>query len=414
MTVFDHVPGLAIAALGGAVVGLERQWSGHADGPAARFAGFRTFTLLGLVGGIAGGLITDGAPALAAVLVGGAAALVVAAYVRASRTDVDGTTEAAALVVLAAGTLAGSGQLGLASGLSAVTGLLLVEKSRLHAFAARLDGVDLRAGIRFAAMALVVLPLVPVGPYGPAPGVRPRELWALVLFFSGLSFAGHVARKAVGTKHGLWVAGALGGLISSTNVTLTFARASREPDAPSRALGVGTLAANLLLFPRVLTATAVLNWPLAVVLLPRMLPPFVLLAAVTAWGVWRTPPQAGTSPASTNPLRVGAALQMAVLFQVVLYVVDAAQAWFGQAGLLTSAAALGLTDVDALTVTMARGPGARAALDQAAQAITVGILANTLLKAGIAVVIGRGACRRLGVSALLAVAAVLAARLWLG
>jgi uncharacterized membrane protein (DUF4010 family) len=130
--------------------------------------------------------------------------------------------------------------------------------------------------------------------------------------------------------------------------------------------------------------------------------------------VWRTPPQAGTSPASTNPLRVGAALQMAVLFQVVLYVVDAAQAWFGQAGLLTSAAALGLTDVDALTVTMARGPGARAALDQAAQAITVGILANTLLKAGIAVVIGRGACRRLGVSALLAVAAVLAARLWLG
>ena len=92
MTVFDHVPGLAIAALAGAVVGLERQWSGHADGPAARFAGFRTFTLLGLLGGIGGGLLAAGAPALAAVLVGGAAALVVAAYARASRTDVDGTT----------------------------------------------------------------------------------------------------------------------------------------------------------------------------------------------------------------------------------------------------------------------------------------------------------------------------------
>jgi uncharacterized membrane protein (DUF4010 family) len=408
MTVFDHVPGLAIAALAGAVVGLERQWSGHAEGPAARFAGIRTFTLIGLIGGIAGGLLADGSPEVAAVLVGGAAALVVAAYVRASRTDVDGTTEAAALVVLAAGALAGSGQLGLASGLAAVTGLLLVEKSRLHAFAARLDGVDLRAGIRFAAMALVVLPLVPVGPFGPSPGVRPRELWALVLFFSGLSFAGHVARKAVGAKHGLWVAGALGGLISSTNVTLTFARASREPGAPSRALGVGALAANLLLFPRVLTATAVLNWPLAVALLPVMLPPFAVLAAATAWGVWRTPRQAGTTPASANPLRVAAALQMAVLFQGVLYAVDAAQAWFGQAGLLTSAAALGLTDVDALTVTMARGLGARAGLDDAAQAIAVGILANTLLKATMAVVVGRGACRGLTASALLVVAAVLA------
>lgn len=414
MTVLDHVPGLATAALAGAVVGLERQWSGHADGPAARFAGIRTFTLLGLLGGIAGGLLVDGAPALAAVLVGGAAALVVAAYVRASRTDVDGTTEAAALVVLAAGALAGSGQLGLASGLAAATGLLLVEKSRLHAFAERLDGVDLRAGIRFAAMALVVLPLVPVGPFGPAPGVRPRELWALVLFFSGLSFAGHVARKAVGAKHGLWMAGALGGLISSTNVTLTFARASREPEAPSRSLGVGTLAANLLLFPRVLTATAVLNWPLAVALLPVMLPPFAVLAAITTWGVWRTPPQAGTTPPSVNPLRVGAALQMAVLFQVVLYVVDAAQAWFGQAGLLTSAAALGLTDVDALTVTMARGLGTRAGIDGAAQAIAVGILANTLLKASMAVVIGRGACRALTASALLAVAAILAGLLAAG
>ena len=414
MTVFDHVPGLAIAALAGAVVGLERQWSGHADGPAARFAGFRTFTLLGLLGGIGGGLLAAGAPALAAVLVGGAAALVVAAYVRASRTDIDGTTETAALVVLAAGTLAGSGQLGLASGLAAFTGLLLVEKSRLHAFAARLDGADLRAGIRFAAMALVVLPLVPVGPFGPAPGVRPRELWALVLFFSGLSFAGHIARRAVGTKNGLWVAGALGGLISSTNVTLTFARASRDPDAPSRALGVGTLAANLLLFPRVVAATAVLNWPLGLVLLPRLLPAFAVLAAATAWGVWRTPAQHGASPASVNPLRVGAALQMAVLFQIVLYAVDAAQAWFGQAGLLTSAAALGLTDVDALTVTMARGLGARAGLEEAAQAITVGILANTLLKMGVAAIVGRGAFRRLAAGTLALVALVMAGLLAFG
>ncbi len=407
MTALDYAPGLAIAALAGAVVGLERQWSGHADGPAAHFAGIRTFTLLGLVGGIAGGLLAE-APALAVVLVGGAAALVVAAYISASRTDIDGTTEVAALVVIAAGTLAGAGQLRLASALAAFTGLLLVEKSGIHAFAARLAGDDLRAGIRFAAMALVVLPLVPIGPYGPSPGFRPRELWALVLFFSGLSFGGHIARKAVGARHGLWVAGALGGLISSTNVTLTFARASRDPDAPGQALGVGALSANLVLFPRVLAATAVLNWPLAAVLLPWMLPPLLLLGLVTAWGVWRTPGGHRAGTTSENPLRVGAALQMAVLFQVVIYAVDLAQAWFGQAGLLTSAAALGLTDVDALTVTMARGLSASASLDDAARAIAVGVLANTLLKGGIALVVGRGAFRAISVGALAAIAALMA------
>ena len=189
----DVVLPLVIAALGGAAVGLERQTSGHADGPRARFAGIRTFTLLGLLGGVAGLLGAQGWWTPAGALLAGGAALVVAAYVAASRIDVDGTTEVAALVVLAAGTLAGTGQTAVASGLVVLTGLLLAEKTRLHAFASRIDSADLRSGLRFAAMAVIILPLLPAGPFGPGPGVRPRELWALVLFFSGLTFAGHLA-----------------------------------------------------------------------------------------------------------------------------------------------------------------------------------------------------------------------------
>ncbi|HUU35438.1 MAG TPA: MgtC/SapB family protein [Vicinamibacterales bacterium] len=409
MTTQDLIP-LAIAALGGAVVGLERQWSGHADGPRAHFGGIRTFTLLGLLGGIAGQLAAS-APLLAAALAAGGVGLVVAAYAAASRIDIDGTTEAAALLVIAAGALAGSGRIGLASGLAATTGLLLVEKSRLHALAAHIDGVDLRAGIRFAAMAIVVLPLVPAGPFGPGIGVRPRELWALVLFFSGLSFAGHVARKALGLRHGLTVAGAIGGLISSTNVTLTFARSSRDEPALGRALGVGAVAANLVLVPRVLVATAVLNVALLPVLLPWLLAPLAVAVAFVAWGLRDATTPATTRPASDNPLRIAAALQMAVLFQIVLFGVDAAQTWFGRTGLLASAAALGLTDVDALTVTMARGMAARAGLDAAARAIAVGVFTNTVLKAAIAVTVGRGAFRGVAGAALTAMALALAATL---
>jgi hypothetical protein len=168
-----NIVGLLIAALGGAAVGLERQWSGHADGPGARFAGIRTFTMLGAVAGFSGWLWTAGSTGPAAILLVGAVALVTAAYVAGSRQDIDGTTEAAALVVLAAGVFAGMGSLKLASGIIALLTLLLVEKSRLHAMVQRIDDVGLRSGVRFAVMALVILPLLPEGPSGPLGGIRP-------------------------------------------------------------------------------------------------------------------------------------------------------------------------------------------------------------------------------------------------
>src|ERR1700752_3145864 len=106
-------------------IGLERQWSGHAEGPAARFAGIRTFTMLGAVAGLSGRLWSDGLTTLAAILLAGAAAIITAGYIAASRQNVDGTTEVAALVVLAAGVLAGTGAFRLASGIVAATCLLL-------------------------------------------------------------------------------------------------------------------------------------------------------------------------------------------------------------------------------------------------------------------------------------------------
>src|SRR5262245_51576407 len=120
------IPGLVIAALGGTAVGVERQWSGHADGTEARFAGVRTFTLLGGLGGLAGWLWTAGVTLPAAALIAGAAAVTTAAYVARMRHDVDGTTEVAALVVLAAGVVGGAGVYRLAFGVIAVAALFLV------------------------------------------------------------------------------------------------------------------------------------------------------------------------------------------------------------------------------------------------------------------------------------------------
>jgi uncharacterized membrane protein (DUF4010 family) len=384
--------GLLVAALGGAAIGLEREWSGHASGPHARFGGIRTFTLLGVLSGVAGWFATHSLLPVAVVLLAAAAGLVLAGYISASRKSIDATTEVAAIVVLAAGALSGAGWIATGSALVAATALLLLEKTRLHALVRRIDDASLRASVRFAAMACVILPLLPPGPYGPFDAVRPRELWVLVLFFSGLSFVGWLARRAIGPHQGVIVVGLLGGIISSTSVTLTFARDSRAQSSPRVALAAGAVGACTVMLLRVLLACAVLNPALAAALPRYLAAPFVLGTAVTM-AAWRIDKPARGQADEASPLRVGAALQMTALFQVVLFVILAVQSRWGSQALVATSAIVGLTDLDALTLSLARGVTVAEGLSLAATALAAGIISNTVLKLSVACLLGRGAFR---------------------
>ena len=399
---------LAIAGMIGLAAGLEREWSGHASGPDARFAGLRTFLLLGTAGGIAGSLGASGYPEVAAAIALAASALCVVAYAMAVRRPTaatDGTTEAAALIVVALGVIAGIGWIGLAAGAGALVVLALSEKTRLHWLVQRLGEPELRAGLQFAVLAVVVLPLLPSGPYFGVVALKPRALWAIVLLFSGLNFAGFIARRVAGAHRGYKIAGALGGAISSTAVTLSFSRQSRRDVELNGALAGGVIAACTVLVPRVVLVSAVLNPRVALQLLPLLAPPFVIGAALIAFG-WRTKDEVAkrTDDAPSNPLNLAAAIRMAVAFQLAMTIIAWVRRFWGIPGLFATAAALGLTDVDALTVSMSRQ---EALLDAsiAARAITVGILANTLMKLGIALVLGRSTFRRRTSVGLVALAA---------
>lgn len=405
-----NLAGLAVAILGGAAVGVERQRSGHATGPEARFGGIRTFTLLGTLSGIAGLLIEAELMIPAALLIAGALALTVAAYVRASRNDIDATTEVAALVVLGAGLLAGIGELRLAAALTTMTVLLLAEKPRLHKFVERLDEPTMLAAARFAVMSVVVLPLLPEGPIGPGPGIRPRDLWMLVLLFSGMSFVGFIAQRAAGAA-GYPLTGLLGGLVSSTSVTLTFARLSKSHAAQVTALAAGAVGASTVMFARIAIAVAVIDASLLPTLARYLVAPFAaaVIAMLLAWRSLRgtdTPPQA-----LKNPLQFRAAIEMAVLFQVVIFVVHYIRGAVGDNGLMVSGFVLGLTDMDALTLSMTRSIATGTLIDSAARAITIGVVANSIMKAGIAGVIGSAGFRWRAGAALMAMAAAGAASL---
>jgi uncharacterized membrane protein (DUF4010 family) len=408
---------LAIASLVALASGLEREWSGHTSGPNARFAGIRTFFMLGLVGGVTGILADLSYSAVAAALALGASALCVAAYatsVRRAGAEADGTTEAAALAVIALGVVAGIGYLGIAAGAGALVVLMLREKQHLHRFVRQLDEPELRAGLQFAVLAVVVLPLLPEGPYLGALAIKPRALWMIVLIFSALNFLGFIARRIAGANRGLAIAGAIGGAFSSTMVTLTYSRQSRSDEQLGTPLARGVIAACTVLVPRVLIVCAVINPEVALALLPIVAPAFVAGVAFL-FLAWRGDHESDgvAEVGSENPLRLVTAIQMAIAFQAAMIAIAFVRQRWGTPGVYATAAALGLTDVDALTVSMSRHEAALAAIT-AARAIAIGILSNTALKFAVVVVLGRSTFRRRAVIGLAALAAASVAGLLLG
>ena len=415
----ETVARLAVAALSGLAVGLEREWSGHASGPLTRFAGLRTFLLIGGLGGVSGWLLSTGSGGASTVLLGGASALIVAAYVVAARPGghaIEGTTEVAALMVLALGVLAGLGFLELASGATAIMVLALSEKERLRRIVTRIGEGELRAGLQFAVLALVVLPLLPQGRFGPWGGIDPRGLWIIVLLFSALNFAGYLARKAVGPERGYGVTGLMGGLVSSTAVTFQFSRRSRDDPSSSTGLAVGVVGASTILLPRLLAVSAVLNADVARALVAFVVPPFVVGAALLLFATarrWEPQHEARENDGIQNPLRLSSAIKMALAFQASLMLIAYLSTTVGNAGVLASAALLGLTDMDALTLSMSRLATTPDLVRLSARAIAIGLLGNAAFKIALAIFLGAPRYRRLAAAGLAALAVTGAAALWI-
>lgn len=409
---------LAVAGLAGLAVGIERERSGHTSGRDARFAGVRTFLLLGVLGGLAGWIIDGGLLSLGIVLVAGASALTIAAYVIAARRrpeSIDSTTEVAALVVIALGVVSGLGLPLVTSAIAAIMVLALAEKTRIHEWVKRLGEREFSAALQFAVLALVILPLLPEGPYGPYDSIRPRSLWTVVLLFSALNFVGYLASRTLGTHRGYALTGLLGGLVSSTLVTWQFSHQSRRTPTANRALAVGVIGACTVLIVRVAILSAALNAAVAAALVPYLLPVLVAgagaLALAYRWHRGATDAESPTEP--RNPLGLWSAIKMTLAFQLVLSLLPLVQELWGAGGVIASAAVLGLTDMDALTYSMTRLKDGADAVALGARAIAVGVLANTGLKLAVALFVGNGEFRRVTGLGLVALGAASSIGMWI-
>jgi uncharacterized membrane protein (DUF4010 family) len=411
------IQAFGIALLIGALIGLEREKHHAPDETDA--PGLRTFILIAEIGAIAGWLGQSlASPWIVAAALLAASAMVVAGYVMAVRADkaaVGLTTEIAMLATCLLGVVTTSGQPQLATGLGVITAAVLAYKQPLHGLVDRLGWDDVYAGLRLLIAACIVLPLLPNRAVDPWGALNPASLWRLVLLISSLSLIGYVATRWLGERKGTALTGLTGGLVSSTAVTLSFARQSRDDGAaPARALAGGLLLAWTVMFVRVVVEVFVVNASLVT----RVLPAFGAMActagAVAAWLLVRDGDSsaAGERVPLKNPFSLTSAAKFAAFFALVLVIVAVAKARFSTTGLYIVAGLAGLTDVDAITLSMAEqartgDPGVPVV------AIVIASITNTIVKAAMASSLGSPPLRRVVVPAAVAVLAAGAAALWI-
>jgi uncharacterized membrane protein (DUF4010 family) len=394
------------ALLIGALLGLEREKRRGAASASSGIGGLRTFILIAEAGAIAGYLARMfAAPWILIATLAAVTIVVTAGYLRESRVTpeyVGLTTETAALITCLLGGLTTLGYQNLAIGLGVVTAATLAYKQPLHGLVDRLGWDDVFAGLRLLIATFIVLPMLPNRAVDPWGALNPYTIWLLVLLIAGLSLVGYVATRWLGTDRGAAVTGLTGGLVSSTAVTLSFARRSLSEPGPAvaAALTAGILLSWCVMCVRVVVEVLVVNRAMV----PAVAVPFAVMGAVgatMAWVFYRRGTRGSADGAEgavrdvelTNPFSLTEAAKFAAFFAVVMLLVRVVQDHLPGEGLYALAALAGVTAVDAITLSMAEY-GKTGDPSIATTAIVIAALANTAVKCGIAVVLGGPGLRR--------------------
>jgi uncharacterized membrane protein (DUF4010 family) len=404
----------ATAILLGALVGIEREKRKAEEEDTHHIAGLRTFILLALFGAGAGFLSRSlSAPWIFGIALLVVGAFVVAGYYITSKTSQNGkglTTEIAAVIVFLLAATVMYGYEPLAIGLGVVTAAVLAYKQPLHGFVEKLGWDDVFAGMRLLIATFIALPLLPNEPIDPWGALNPYSLWLLVILISSLSLVGYVLTRALGPSRGVALTGLVGGLASSTAVTLSFAKQGRDNPQMANALACGILLAWAVMFVRVLVLVAVVNRTLLTPLLVPFVAMAVVVAGFAAWLYYSDGSARGEARGTVevrNPFSLTAAAKFAAFFAVVLLAVKIVQETMPPSGLYAVAALSGMADVDAITLSMAELAKTGEA-QVAVLSIVIAALSNTLVKCGMVVVFAGLA---LGRPILIATAATLLAGL---
>lgn len=382
----------------GFLVGLQREYA--YGGPDREiFAGIRTFALMSMIGCTAALVseILDTPWAFVSIFAILGLLIAIAHSIDAWRGGVGQTTEVSAIVTILAGALCYWEYLPLAAALSVATTVLLSLKFETERFVEKITREDIYATLKFAVITVIILPVLPNQNFGPPPLdiLNPYKVWLMVVFISGISFLGYVLVKAVGPRQGIGLTGLLGGLASSTAVTLSFSERSQRESDLAKPFALAIIVAWTVMFARVLVTVGALNGDL---LRKLWLP--LLACGLSGLGyciylylVQRTTKGGGVE--ISNPFELGPTIKFGILYALVLLISKAAQTYLGNTGLYISSFFAGLAGMDAITLSVIELSNAgNINVTMATRVILLAAMANTIAKGGVVFTSGSPGLRR--------------------
>lgn len=398
------------AAIGiGLIIGLQREHT-YSDQSDHHPAGVRSFTLVCLAGvmtAMLSNLMTGVAPFVTGFVVIGM--LLMASHISFAiehrpqdgrpLVTTDGiTTSIAVLVVYLLGALCWFGRL-LESCIVVVVMLwILSAKEQLHTFAQKLSKEDILATVKFAVISLLILPFLPNQAYGP-PGLEvlnPHTIWLFVVFISGIGFVGYVLIKIVGPGKGIWLTGLLGGIASSTALTLNLAGRSRDNEDYASDFTLGIVLSWAVMYVRLYLICVFLSVSLARPLaLPLLLPavPALGYAAYLKFKASRSHSPKGSD--FSNPFRLLPAIKFGVVFTCVMFVANAARVYLGAGALLACSFLGGAAEMDAVAFSVIdMNLKAGLPVRELILALLLASIANTLTKGGMVFFLGAKSMRK--------------------
>lgn len=382
--------GVALAI--GFMIGLQREYA-FREKQQELLAGERTFALMALVGSLAAMIadIFDSSLAFLGVVFLVGIFTAIAYFIDAWRGQVGLTTEIAILITVLIGALCYWDHLALAAALGIITTVLLTVKIETDRLVSILTREDIFAALQFAVISLVILPVLPKESNLPPPFdvLSPFRIWLMVVFISGINFIGYFAIKFVGPERGIGLTGLLGGLVSSTGVTLGFSERSNRESSLAKPFSLAIMISWTVMFARVLVEVGVLNLELLQLVWPPIAAAGVvgLLYCVYLYLSQRTTEK--DTLEFSNPFDLVSAIKFGLLYAVILLIARAAQLYFGETGVYISSLVSGLADVDAITISLAQlsieGTVSKVV---AAQSIVIATIANTIAKGAIVIIGG--------------------------
>lgn len=385
---------LVVSISVGALIGLIRQWSDeHEDAHIESSAGVRTFSLWSLLGFLSAYVHEVHAGFFFPVSFATFGIFLIAGNLL-DKEDHKGfglTSYTAAILTFLVGALVFWQQLRAAIAIAVTIGILLASKPFVHRWTNRLTNEDIMSLLQFLAVTGLILPLVPDKGFGPLTAFNPYTIWLMVVLISGLGFVGYVAIRLLGTQAGITVTGLAGGLASSTATTLALARNSRDTPQIAATLATGIVIANTVMIGRVAVIILAINQDLFI----RLVPPLLIMGLPTSiYLIWKfflskKGKEQVDLPKLSNPLSLKLAIKFALLYGIIVFLVKAVSVWGGGTGFYPIAFLSGLTDMDAIALSLANEHNTQSlSLDLAAGGIVIGALANSIFKTGLGTTLG--------------------------